>query len=816
MSRPNWVQSFDAKALGPAACGQKAIGLAELPQHWAPPWMVLTTAGVLGLERRGSLPEGKGAHLFRELLRGSERGVIVRSSAVGETISQRGVFESIECESSAGQVRGAALRILETARQRDPECEMAILIQRFEDRHASGHLSNERRVSRERRGWFCELELPGARRSFRLRADSAPKKARSLRCADEVSLKRVLREIAQRMSALGDRYHLEWLWNGERIFVVQSDRESPAPGSVPGRAASVIGGSGTTRVRTRVFHTIPRKASPFPKIRNVQSFGQAGLPHGRFYVLDDLSALRELARGSVPERVGDDVERLTAMPLVIRTDVRAGRGEDLILRPRTDACLAAEAALGFLTKTAAELADEGIGAEDFAFVAHHFIPAVSGAIARAAPDSPMVRVDATWGFPDGLSFYPHDSFEFDVSGKRPPEAKLRCKYEYMDVSADGSWETKRTEPGWDWRSSLSKTELALVAGHAHRLAQFKRSEIELMSFIGVDPGSGLPSVLPWYSPTELAPLPEVEPSDRLYGGRRQLISGFSDLDLAREELRSDPQRESVQIRLRPSFENLRSRDFLEAVAALANQFGASIELEGSVLGHAYYLLAARQVPIRCIEPFVESDERQRFGKLVRDLIPVRIERHGESPTVYRATPEELRPLLREKLLEEAFEFYWSEGSAEALEELADLYELIDALSGVHGADIGAVVEASRAKRADRGGFEQGIVLVETSRRRPSSSQSRLFGGEAGPTQHTRARPEKRRPMISERRISIPLIPPGNAPGSLETTLPLDGENEVQVRYGANDITIAILRRGGERERAGQERLFKDPSEPEER
>ena len=212
------------------------------------------------------LPKGRTYSLLLKLLKNANQGVIVRSSAVGETISKRGAYESSDCESSVAAVQRSALAILQAARDHDQDCELAIIVQRFEDRHATGHLSNERRVSERSRRWFCELELPDAgERSFRLRADSASKAAKSLHSTDEESLKRVLREVARRMTYEDRRYHLEWLWNGKRMFVVQSDQEEPAPGAVPGQAADLLPTTQATRVRTHIFHSVPRSSPAFPR-----------------------------------------------------------------------------------------------------------------------------------------------------------------------------------------------------------------------------------------------------------------------------------------------------------------------------------------------------------------------------------------------------------------------------------------------------------------------------------------------------------------------------------------------------------------------
>jgi predicted house-cleaning noncanonical NTP pyrophosphatase (MazG superfamily) len=810
LSDPYWLARPDKRIADSVLCGQKAAGLAQLPKDWVPPYVVLTTSGTTAMGEGKGLPRGRSYKSLTTLLRTAPRGVIVRSSAVGETIAERGAYESSECDSSPAAVERTAQTILVAARKQDPDCEMAIIVQRFEDRHATGHLSNERRVSERPRRWFCEVELPDAsERSYRLRADSASRAAKSLRCEDEDSLKRVLREVARRMTSDESRHHLEWLWNGRRLFVVQSDTEARTPGSVPGSNAGLPLTRGTGRRRTRIFHSVPRKLSRFPKIRNVQIFRKAGLPAGHFYILDDSRSLESLGREEVPDDVRHDIDHLVSMPLVIRTDVDASDTADQILRPRTDACLNSQQAIDFLCKTARCLVEEGRDARDFAFIAHHFIPARAGAMARASYPSPLVRVDSTWGFPDGLSYYPHDSFEVDCTDPSKTVTKLRCKYEYMDVSPDGSWQTKRTAIGWDWRSSLTSNELELVAKYARRLSEALGKPIELMLFVGVDPVSGLPPVLPWFSPKEVAPDIDVLPANRLYGGDRQLIADENDLQATRARLSNSTPGDTIQIRLRPKFELLRSKPFLSAVADLAREYDASVELEGSVLGHAFYILAANSVRLRCVEPFVEPERTQRFGKLVRDLIPVRIERHGESPTVYRATPEELRPLLREKLIEEAFEFFWTQTPSAAIGELADIYDLIDALSEVHGADLSAVATAAAEKRAERGGFSEGIVLVETSRRREVRRDDRqLFDG-ASLTKRTRARPAKRRPSVSDGILSIPLIPSSASPGQWAAVLQLGDGTEIRVRYEESDILVSLSDRPEDAEATGQLKLIDD-------
>lgn len=89
-------------------------------------------------------------------------------------------------------------------------------------------------------------------------------------------------------------------------------------------------------------------------------------------------------------------------------------------------------------------------------------------------------------------------------------------------------------------------------------------------------------------------------------------------------------------------------------------------------------------------------------KLIRDRVPVDL-RHTRF-----ALASERVGLLMAKLEEEATELR-SAGTLEALEELADLYEVLSALAAEHGFDMDAVRTAADRKASHRGRFTLGLV-----------------------------------------------------------------------------------------------------------
>ncbi|MGY6211453.1 pyrophosphohydrolase domain-containing protein [Cytobacillus firmus] len=100
-----------------------------------------------------------------------------------------------------------------------------------------------------------------------------------------------------------------------------------------------------------------------------------------------------------------------------------------------------------------------------------------------------------------------------------------------------------------------------------------------------------------------------------------------------------------------------------------------------------------------------------YNKLVRDRIPEIIEGTGKSYSTKTLNKSEFIKELRRKSFEELEEYMNAENHEEALEELADLLEIIHALAETHGASIEKVEELREQKAEERGGFKEKIFLI---------------------------------------------------------------------------------------------------------
>ncbi len=99
-----------------------------------------------------------------------------------------------------------------------------------------------------------------------------------------------------------------------------------------------------------------------------------------------------------------------------------------------------------------------------------------------------------------------------------------------------------------------------------------------------------------------------------------------------------------------------------------------------------------------------------YYKLVRDRIPEIIEQAGQVCSCSVLSDEDYLKMLDEKLNEELAEYQESK----SMEELADLLEVVRAVTIARGSSPEEVEEIRRQKEEKRGGFAKKILLEEVT------------------------------------------------------------------------------------------------------
>lgn len=787
MDEPRWFRSpgLDLPSLSPPsshAIGGKGRGLLRLPVAWVPATLFLeghTSATDLCTSARAAARSLPPEALSRVVSESAERVLLVRSSAVNESMRERGTFSSLEAPAS---VDGLAV-ILEEVWERAirdggllTSERIGVIVQPKLVCALSGHLSNEYRVSRESRQWTSTIETPHfSQAQWRVQRALRVSESPLLCGLDHIDT--ALRTLATFHTQTDARFHLEWVWDGERVWAVQSDLVEETFGPPPGDAWAPTRGVGLEAASLKEFsYILPKKLGDFsswPKVEAISRFGEAGLAVPKVCVLTGPAILEELASGHIRKELQGDIRLLASGHVVLRTDVR-GQNPQFFL-PKTGATCDAEEIGRFLTESAASLV-QMTAPENVAFIAHRFLRARGSALSSARPDGALVNIDAGWGLPDGLNWLPHDSFIVDTQTGRINRSVLG-KTNLFDVAPDESWTYRETPSRWIWKASLGDKQARMIAQGTARLAKMTGSPVLVMWFTDLLDGHTSP-VLPWFMTNEEPFVPHVAKPQR--GTASLHVRKRSDL----AEAGAFVDGELKSLVLNPSASLIRDKRFIDEVADVALRLNLTVEIAGSPLAHVYYLLRKRGVAVITRTPEMG---RRKFGKLVRDLIPEHVSSRGERATTYVAGRGERLVLLRQKLIEEAFEVHDAVPKDLMLEELADVEEVVDSILRELSLTRHELTTSKSAKREKRGGFEQGVVLIETSlSARSESDQAPLPGLESLPPVRSRRRVEREGSTFR-----VPVTPPG--PMDLtEEAVDLDALGLVaHVRHTGRSIEIEL-------------------------
>ena len=423
-----------------AACG-KLRGLRQLPKLWAPPFFAIPSE----LHDRWVRIRKDARSDTLDLIEPAERNwiqsevrrfgdqpqamsLIVRSNGRGEGLEQRGLLRSVRCDGTVEAILAATVQAFEDSFDAGAPNPISLIVEVHCSPTLKGHFSNERRVSEARRRWLCEMDstsllgqesLP---RLFNCRVEKAqPSVDRQLLCTDRRELIDNLRSVGKYFYERRERRHLEWVWDGGRLWIVQIDHAPDAVGEspewTPVVATEPVNAGKLTQFR--IFSTADAKH--WQKLKCVETFRCLELPTTSLFVLHGGRKISQLARKGTLGGLASDLTELTKGPLVIRTDIA---GQTVLFANRTDCLSKPQPAIRFMQNTARDLLKAGIDAKQVCFIAHRFIPAYASAFSMATAKR-ILSIDALWGLPDGLEYCSHDSFEVKTSTGEIIARKIR-------------------------------------------------------------------------------------------------------------------------------------------------------------------------------------------------------------------------------------------------------------------------------------------------------------------------------------------------------------------------------------------------------
>lgn len=727
--RPGGVATLARNEVTPEAVGWKAYGLSSMPAEWVPRFLVVDADCVKDEQSMQTLASLLPQGLSHARILGA--GFKLRSSGTTETIEYRGRLESASCLSN--EILPTLKRCVAPPTSQTPS-RVHWIVQENVQAQRQGHLSNERRVSKEKRDWVAEVELkeetagysiPIAVRRWR---DGDRIASHSLDCLSELEISFCLKRVALWAERLQSRMHFEWVWNGNAIRVVQADVADSTAGVAPKSLVPHEVPAIAVRELSSFSAATDSQFERYAKLRNARMYRELGYTMPTFYVLDNPKHVAALLNGDVTEDLDRDLVELTKRPLILRTDGMAIPSEKREMLPRSDELRTPTEAREWLLGPFKEYAENAHLRESaLCLIGHHFIPSVASAWARAEPGRTFVRIEALWGLPEGLYWYAHDTYEVDTReisvdattnvNRLSYDSWERLRYKGTFIAPDGSgrWIPYQTKVPFDWRSSVHRKQWLFEIARATRLiAEREGFPVAVMWFIGNHADATSHAVLPWFHcRSELQEAPKAAPRKKLAISRDFKLRNSSDWQILKEHLRAGKRIERVIVEP-TDCDLIRNPDFARELAEIAATNNIVIELAGGVLTHAYYILHRNGAQVQCTDLFGAEEEIVEYNKLVRDRIPSSIEARGERVEVLRLGGDALISALRQKLVEEALEAMDAKSGDHLVAELADVEEVIAGLR--HALRLPkAQIEAERLdKRRRRGGFEHGYMLTKTA------------------------------------------------------------------------------------------------------
>lgn len=676
--------------------GQKAMGLLNMPLCWRLPFFVIHK-DVYHFYQNNSIEERKSILKFvvakiqeevRDWSFPSGIPIIIRSSGSSEGMKERGKYESATCQ--LDDAYDTLIALYDCLIERSEEG-IAYIVQPFVERKEYGHLSNERRVSRTARDWKLEYENSDSPvislgiRMWRKSYEENYLTRTPLTCALKKDIKNTLRKVAYHFytgERKTERWHFEFVWNGEQIYIVQNDLEECDETTENPLDFPIQIDRGEYLGKLNVLRLVSEEdGKKYKKVQNVLLYKRLGLTVAPLYILDDRATIVSLTQGIIDLALEQDIRHLVQKSIVIRTDVNFSESPEAQLLPRSNELRGFEdVMLWFQDKLPIVLQYQCV-----ALIIHIFIPSVSAAFAYATPKSRIVTVHSLWGLPEGLYYNAHDTFLMDTGTRNVQhidvdkvlilDTEADYKGVYIAPDQDGKWKEKKTRPPYDWHKSITDQQAKIIAKGSRMIAQEAGIPLSIMWFVGIDENYYQANCLPWYHERYGNNTFSHETYKKKYFTEREVaITNEEDL----KEYEKDDTLRSITIHPKDD-DTLRNGDFIGKVGEFAKRKGITIFLEGTVLAHPVYQLMAQGVHVVLAKKSKELIDQAQFNKLVRDKIPDKIIGNMEKIKCYKVHDDIKIQYLKEKLIEEAYEVFDASNSEEKCKEFADLYEVLSAI-----------------------------------------------------------------------------------------------------------------------------------------
>lgn len=525
----NGVIDLLPSQITPECIGEKAYGLSCIPNVWTVPYFVISQDLYSYYRHQKSLGHDvKFNDWLHQLLQLSNKlhfskdeQILVRSSARSENIHARGKYLSEPGKFSDldSILLNCCIQLFNDEDIKDSTVFFVVQKHVLPVR-SKGHLSNERRLSKEHRDWVFETEAVSteqqSRENIAIRTwrEGKYSELAQLKCTLKLNLPQALRAVAKWTYKQHLRIHYEWVWDGSNVYLVQADIETAISGENPELLIYTPKKNNTKFAPSLLRETNEIDATIFRKIKNVAIYKKLNFSTVKLYILNDINVFKNIMDMGPLEELSADFEFLVSdRPLIIRTDLAQNAERDLAamqMLPRTDGISTVSEAIEFIRSSLQDFKNKNIPLNEIAFLAHNYIPSTTSAWSYAEPKHRKVLIESLWGIPEGLYYYAHDQFIVDTLHINPADfinneekkfslsKDIRHKSYFVSPDQNGKWITRQVAEPYDWRPTIKSEDwLKDIAKKSRLIAEEVGHPVNIMWFVGIPKECQMSSCIPW-------------------------------------------------------------------------------------------------------------------------------------------------------------------------------------------------------------------------------------------------------------------------------------------------------------------------------
>jgi hypothetical protein len=556
--------------------GVKANNLLKIPIEYCPEYAILA---------EDSITQENITKIYQYFKELNCNKLIVRSSSSSEYILARGKYHSEICNNNTSSIHRSILKVFNYFKTHcDLKETLGIIIQVYISYNSKGHFSNSNRVVNKANQYLIEIEHPTIK-SFNVERDSPINKV------EGNVPKKLIRQLLLFLKEYRYKFRLsaEWVFSKGKLYIVQIDY-------VDLSKIKYLKGNNDCFIdfklsRSNYFIPYNQVNIEGNKLLSIKKIKHLNFLPNDFLILPFNDLVEAIINENITKEQKKIIDELCLNKIVIRTDVKSKEDKDSnLLLPRSNIIYKSNQFITFIKNVFKNKNIIKSNYLEIYFLIHKFTYAKKSALVDYDYLNNEFVISASYGIPDSLLYYNSDNYLYNLKTESIFKY-IQTKNKFIQIDTTGNWSVKKYPKKYLNYSVLTNEEINDIINKSvsifNKLNVNDKNIFSFMFFIDI-PNYHDKSIL-WHFYKKV-PI-NIITKNKTNISHSVLVENIKDM----EKLYSITQ--PVIIKLKPSIEIIRNKDFILSLADFAKNNSHVIEFEGSILSHIFYLLQSNGVQV---------------------------------------------------------------------------------------------------------------------------------------------------------------------------------------------------------------------------